>query len=86
MISIKIQRNTLLNERGGLMRIIDLLNKIAKGEEVPKKIKWRDCIWEYDNFNQDYTHEELMLFEQFKSIRTKEFLNLCNIKTIIYLV
>ena len=22
------------------MRIIDLLNKIAKGEEVPKKIKW----------------------------------------------
>lgn len=27
------------------MRIIDLLNKIAKGEEVPKKIKHEDCIY-----------------------------------------
>ena len=30
------------------MKIIDLLNKIAKGEEVPKKIKWLGKIYEYD--------------------------------------
>ena len=29
------------------MRVIDLLNKIANGEEVPKKIKYRDKVWEY---------------------------------------
>ena len=27
------------------MKIIDLLNKIANGEEVPKKIKYNDKIW-----------------------------------------
>ena len=29
------------------IKIIDLLVKIANGEEVPKKIKYRDRIWEY---------------------------------------
>lgn len=29
------------------MKIIDLLVKIAKGEEVPKKIKYRNTIYEY---------------------------------------
>ena len=29
------------------MKIIDLLNKIAKGEEVPKKIKYKEDIYEY---------------------------------------
>lgn len=28
------------------MKIIDLLNKIANGEETPKKIKYRNKIWE----------------------------------------
>ncbi len=27
------------------MKIIDLLNKIAKGEEVPQNIKYNDLIW-----------------------------------------
>ena len=31
------------------MKVIDLLNKIAKGEEVPKKINWHDDEWEYSN-------------------------------------
>lgn len=31
------------------MKIIDLLNKIANGEEVPKKIKIKDEIWVYDD-------------------------------------
>ena len=33
------------------MKIIDLLNKIAKGEEVPKKIKYNDDIYIHvDNY------------------------------------
>lgn len=31
------------------MRVIDLLNMISKGEEVPKKIKWENFVWEYDD-------------------------------------
>ena len=27
------------------IRVIDLLNKIASGEEVPEKIKYRNCIF-----------------------------------------
>ena len=30
------------------IKIIDLLNKIANGEDVPKKIKFRDDIYEFD--------------------------------------
>ena len=29
------------------MKIIDLLLKMANGEKLPKKIKYRDNIWEY---------------------------------------
>ena len=29
------------------IKIIDLLNKISNGEEVPKKIKFMNSIWEY---------------------------------------
>lgn len=35
------------------MKIIDLLNKIANGEEVPKKIKYDGQEWKYNPFN-DY--------------------------------
>ena len=31
------------------MKIIDILNKRANGEEVPKKIKYGDIIWTYEN-------------------------------------
>lgn len=31
------------------MKIIDLFNKIANGEDAPKKIKYRDKIWEYQS-------------------------------------
>ena len=30
------------------MKLIDLLNKIANGEEVPKKIRFNDIEWEYN--------------------------------------
>lgn len=31
------------------MKIIDLLNKRANDEDIPKKIKYRDKIWEYQS-------------------------------------
>lgn len=31
------------------MKIIELLNRIANGEDIPKKIKYRDEIWEYQS-------------------------------------
>ena len=31
------------------MKVIDLLNKIANGEEVPNKIKTKNDIWIYDD-------------------------------------
>lgn len=36
------------------MRIIDLLNKIANGEEVPKKIKYGVHYWTYNKTEKDY--------------------------------
>lgn len=39
------------------MKVIDLLNKIANGEEVPKKIKknWI-YIWTYDEIREQFTY------------------------------
>lgn len=37
------------------IRIIDLFNMISKGEEVPKKIKYSNIIFEY---NEDYKNYE----------------------------
>jgi hypothetical protein len=57
------------------MKVIDLLNKIANGEEVPEKIKWRDKIWKYDIYMQDYTEKNNVLFEYgFNTHRTYDFL------------
>lgn len=36
------------------IKVIDLLNKIANGEEVPKKIKYKNDILKYDEEVQDY--------------------------------
>mgnify|MGYP003446483281 CR=1 FL=1 len=39
------------------MKVIDLLNKIAKGEEVPKKIKYTWFYeWSYDNTRDEYCY------------------------------
>ena len=65
------------------MRVIDLLNKIANGEEVPKKIKFRDEIFEFqdgmymtetnDYFEEysDYTmlNMEVEIIEEDKKIK-----------------
>ena len=39
------------------MKIIDLLNKIANGEEVPKKIEYRNIKFVYDKGNRLYIVE-----------------------------
>lgn len=44
------------------MKIIDLLNKIAKGEEVPKfKIKGHNAIWEYVKEFEQFQWETINL-------------------------
>lgn len=42
-----------------IIKIIDLFNKIADGEELPKKIKFMNSIWEYerDGYVQDFQNE-----------------------------
>jgi hypothetical protein len=52
------------------MRVIDLLNKIANGEEVPKKIEYNDKIFIYDGFSYIYenkTFNEYNRIEEFIS-------------------
>lgn len=39
------------------MKVIDLLNKIAKGEEVPKEIRYKEKKWVYSTNVQDYIYE-----------------------------
>ena len=38
------------------MKVIDLLNKIANGEEVPERIKYYDINYKYDLY--DYFNED----------------------------
>ena len=58
------------------MKVIDLLNKIANGEEVPKKIKWRDKIWTYNNKDQDYEINDTdLLGYGFCNHKTLDFIN-----------
>lgn len=40
------------------MKIINLLNKIANGEEVPRIVKYRGFYWEYNQENKDYKDNE----------------------------
>ena len=49
------------------IKVIDLLNKIANGEEVPKKIKYDGYIWNfYDNkVYQSYWNEENINLEDY---------------------
>lgn len=49
------------------MKIIDLLNKISNGEEVPKKIKYAGIIWKYDNAIKDYISEDMFLIYKINS-------------------
>lgn len=47
------------------MKIIDLLNKIANGEEPPKKIKYNKSIYEYYWPDKDYVSGTHWLFDEY---------------------
>ena len=58
------------------MKVIDLLNKIAKGEEVPKKIDYNKKVYEYDKEQSDFCHFSINYYEYFlDDINTIEQLN-----------
>ena len=40
------------------VKIIDLLNKIANGEEVPQEIRYNNIIRYFDKNDQDYKNDE----------------------------
>lgn len=43
------------------MKVIDLLNKIANNEEVPKKIKHRNKIYEYfERLDDTFNYKEII--------------------------
>ena len=46
------------------MKVIDLLNKIANGEEVPKKIEYITTIYKYNNTTKNYYVENEKSFYQ----------------------
>ena len=39
------------------MKVIDILNKINNGEEVPEKIRFNDIEFEYDTRQEEYNHQ-----------------------------
>lgn len=36
------------------MKLIDIFNKIANGEDLPNKIKYNDNVYEYDDSSKEY--------------------------------
>lgn len=65
------------------IKIIDLLNKVANGEEVPKRIKYENETRIYNENDRDYEHigdranTELYLFYGVLSSRTGELFEKC---------
>lgn len=47
------------------MKVIDLLNKIAKGEKIPEKIKYCDLTWVCEKRTQDYIYVKNGMTEQY---------------------
>lgn len=40
------------------MKVIDLLNKIANNEEIPKQVKYKNYYWKYIEEAKDYKDNE----------------------------
>ena len=65
------------------MKVIDLLNIAARGEELPKKVKIRGAIWSLDEFGDMYStvvespygKEEFLLTDVLDGIFSKSQLN-----------
>lgn len=62
------------------MKIIDILNKINNGEEVPKKIKFNKDVFTYNTERKEYEHtvgkyiKETLLFKAMNTHFIKELL------------
>ena len=56
------------------MKVIELLNKIANGEEVPKRIKTKNDIWIYDGIDYRASDDRGYMFEVYTGIN-KDDLN-----------
>ena len=59
------------------MKVIDLLNKIANNEEVPKKIKCDGYTWVYQKGTHDYLNDEKNFFSVYGFVEhedAKDFL------------
>lgn len=65
------------------IKVIDLLVKIANGEEVPEKIKYNNDIFIYDKDRKDYIHQldsdgwvsETLLFKMKDIHFVEDFIN-----------
>lgn len=60
------------------IKIIDLLVKMANREELPKKIKYRDKIWEYTTtvFGEGYQYYSI-LYQEWKTLQDQVYLEEC---------
>ena len=47
------------------IKVIDLLNMISKGEELPEKIKYENIIWILNSINDTYDNGEQCFFEDY---------------------
>lgn len=60
------------------IKIIDLLNKVANGEEIPQEIKYKNVTRYFDEYDQDYKNDEkgteLYLFHTVLASGTGELL------------
>ena len=61
------------------MTIIEIINKIANNEDIPKRIKYKDKIYIYNEPNQDYLEYNKDDFDflgyAFCNWRTRDFIN-----------
>ena len=61
------------------MTIIEIINKIANNEDIPKRIKYKDKIYIYNEPNQDYLEYNKDDFDflpySFCNWRTRDFIN-----------
>lgn len=61
-----------------IIKVIDLLNKIANGEELPEEIKYDNTIWQYSKTKTDYyqdTGSTILYFFAELVIYNKTWLN-----------
>ena len=57
------------------MKIIDILNTIARGEEPPKKIIYKEQEYEYDENEKDYYYCDFSIYKLFDDRLITKILN-----------